>query len=416
MKSLKEKQSQLLEFYRVNNFEEAENLACFLVKDFPNDLLSWKVLDAILKQTGRIKESLESSQVCVKLQPAAPDTHNNLGLALNELGNLNEAEKSYKKAISIKPNFHQAFNNLGITLKNMSRLKEAKENFLMAIKLQPSFYEAFNNLGTVLSDEGDLIGAAKSYRRSIELNSSFSDAYFNLGVVSYRSGDDSALSFFETAYKLNSRPINKTMIALIKKKRERGLFTSSGTDAIKSSKNKGCKKYVTSRPIDEGLVENLYQFELLSLSKTRHISQTDARYGKGFCNPDFNLFENSDPILKKLQKELTDIMSKTVNREIYIGDSFVNIMNSEAGTKPHAHINDLDVKLGFQEQKWSLVYYLNVGDQNCSEPGYLTLFEPKEVILPKNEMIIIIPASRRHCSSYNGKKDRIMIGVNFYGL
>ena len=109
-------------------------------------------------------------------------------------------------------------------------------------------------------------------------------------------------------------------------------------------------------------------------------------------------------------------MSKTINREVYVEDSFFNIMNSGAGTKPHAHINELDKKLNFQKQKWSLVYYLEVGDQQCSQPGELTLFEPKEVILPSNGMLVIIPACRGHSSSYNGKKDRVMIGVNFYGL
>jgi len=31
-------------------------------------------------------------------------------------------------------------------------------------------------------------------------------------------------------------------------------------------------------------------------------------------------------------------------------------------------------------------------------------------------MIMIIPSSRRHSAVYDGKTDRIMIGVNFYSL
>ena len=37
-------------------------------------------------------------------------------------------------------------------------------------------------------------------------------------------------------------------------------------------------------------------------------------------------------------------------------------------------------------------------------------------ILPTNGMIMIIPASRLHSAVYNGKVDRVMIGVNFYSL
>ena len=62
------------------------------------------------------------------------------------------------------------------------------------------------------------------------------------------------------------------------------------------------------------------------------------------------------------------------------------------------------------------MYYLSVGDQSCSEPGTLKLYDPEEDILPDKGMIIIIPATRQHSAVYNGKTDRVMIGVNFYSL
>ena len=67
-------------------------------------------------------------------------------------------------------------------------------------------------------------------------------------------------------------------------------------------------------------------------------------------------------------------------------------------------------------KKYSLVYYLDVGDQNCSEPGILKLYDPVENILPCNGMITIINSNRRHSVVYNGKTDRVMIGVNFYSV
>ena len=62
------------------------------------------------------------------------------------------------------------------------------------------------------------------------------------------------------------------------------------------------------------------------------------------------------------------------------------------------------------------MYYLSVGDQDCSEPGVLKLYEPGEDILPNEGMIMIFPASRMHSAVYGGKTDRVMIGVNFYSL
>ena len=80
------------------------------------------------------------------------------------------------------------------------------------------------------------------------------------------------------------------------------------------------------------------------------------------------------------------------------------------------HINQFDIKSGLVNKKYSLTYYLSVGDQNCDEPGYLKLYEPDQKILPEEGTIVIIPASRSHSAIYNGKSDRVMIGINFYSI
>ena len=83
------------------------------------------------------------------------------------------------------------------------------------------------------------------------------------------------------------------------------------------------------------------------------------------------------------------------------------------------HINisvPFDKSSGLEKQKYSLTYYLSVGDQNGKEPGILKLYEPDEKILPSDGTIVIIPSGRMHSAIYDGKKDRVMIGVNFYSL
>ena len=62
------------------------------------------------------------------------------------------------------------------------------------------------------------------------------------------------------------------------------------------------------------------------------------------------------------------------------------------------------------------MYYLCLGDQNCNNPGTLKLYDPNENILPREGMIIIIPAGRKHSVVYGGKTDRVMISVSFYSL
>ena len=100
--------------------------------------------------------------------------------------------------------------------------------------------------------------------------------------------------------------------------------------------------------------------------------------------------------------------------------SFFNIMSAGGGSTPHDHLSQIDADRGrglnLANHKHSLVYYLDVGDQDCDEPGTLKLYNPVEEVLPSNGMITIIPASRMHSAVYGGSKDRIIIGVNFYSL
>lgn len=145
------------------------------------------------------------------------------------------------------------------------------------------------------------------------------------------------------------------------------------------------------------------------------ISANDIRYGNGVCS-DYKLFENNSLLIKTLEKDLVDIMSRAVKSDILITESFFNIFRVGSGIKTHNHITNFDKIKNISKQKYSLTYYLSVGDQNCNEPGILKLYDPDEEILPSEGSILIIPANRMHSALYNGKTDRIMIGVNFYSL
>ena len=138
-------------------------------------------------------------------------------------------------------------------------------------------------------------------------------------------------------------------------------------------------------------------------------------YGNGRCS-DYQLFKNSSSIIKNVEKDLTDIMKQAVNSNIFIMESFFNIFQKGSSIVSHNHLNNFDKTFKLIDQKFSLTYYLDIGDQNSSEPGALKLEDPSKEILPSEGMILIFPSSRMHSASYNGTKDRIMIGVNFYSL
>ena len=150
-------------------------------------------------------------------------------------------------------------------------------------------------------------------------------------------------------------------------------------------------------------------------TKTIELNKTyDIRFGNGKCSSDMELFKNDSKIIKKVSNNIINIIKKNCGADIYIMESFLNILKAGSGTTPHKHLTPFDKASGLDKQKFSLTYYVSEGDQNCEKPGILKLYEPDEEILPSEGTLVIIPSGRTHSAVYNGKKDRVMIGVNFY--
>ena len=115
----------LLELYKNGRFNDAEKLAVSITNEFPKHQFGWKVLGAVLKQTGRVIDSLTAMQKSVQLAPQDAETHYNLGNTLKELGRLDEAEACYRKAIASRIGYREAHENLAKILRELGRIEEA---------------------------------------------------------------------------------------------------------------------------------------------------------------------------------------------------------------------------------------------------------------------------------------------------
>jgi len=173
--------NNLLELYQAKKYDDAEKLAVSLTEKFPTHAFPWKVLGAVLKQRGKINESLVALQKSVELGPLDAKAHNNLGNTLKELGRLDEAETNYRQAITLKPDYAETHNNLGNTLKELGRLDEAETSLRQAITLKPDYAVAHNNLGVILKELGRLNEAEANYRQAITLKPDYAVAHNNLG-------------------------------------------------------------------------------------------------------------------------------------------------------------------------------------------------------------------------------------------
>ena len=442
--------SRLLGHYQSGRLGDAEILALSITRDFPNDNFSWMILAAVFKAIGRNTEALNANQTAVELSPQDAEAHSNLGVTLQELGRLNEAEVSLRQAIVLKPNYPEAHNNLGNALKEQGRLDEAEASYRQAILLKPGYANAHSNLGATLQDLSKLDEAEASYIQAIALRPNYAEAYSNLGVTLQELGrleeaeeslkhaitlkPDFALAHYGLTKVLYNMSYKDSALESIKKanvidpKSKDFSLLLSVLQARKARENtaEGVKNTITSdcliipaskilelnRSVEQELITYLYSRKLLDLDKEKDPSFGDTRGSK------YDLFEDNHPRIQKLEIDLHSILSKAFNSDIFIKDSFFSIFGAGGGTTRHQHVdkNDKDSTFSLAKQKYALVYYLSVGDQDCTEPGFLKFYEPSEEILPKKGLITIFPAQRYHSSFYNGKKDRVIVGVNFYTL
>jgi len=172
---------KLINHYQNGQYGDTETLAISITEQFPRHEFGWKVLGAVLSQTGRVSESLVAYQKSVELAPQDAEARSNLGITLKELGRLEEAEASYRQAITLKPDFAAAHYNMGITLKELGRLEEAEASYRQAISVKPDYAEAHNNLGITLNELGRLEESEASYRQAITLKPDYAEAHYNLG-------------------------------------------------------------------------------------------------------------------------------------------------------------------------------------------------------------------------------------------
>ena len=140
----------LIKLYQDRQYVDAEKLSLSITEEFPKHPFAWKVLGAILKQKGRISESLIACQKSVQLDPQDAKAHNNLAIILLLQSRLEEAETSLRKAIELKPDLAEAHNNLGVILEKHRKFTEAFFAYIQAINYNPDFIDAYENLGMVL--------------------------------------------------------------------------------------------------------------------------------------------------------------------------------------------------------------------------------------------------------------------------
>ena len=374
---LNSKLKMMILSHQNKEFEKAKRMAQSLIKDFPKVNISWKILTDIHLHNKEFDDALKAIQKAIDINPDDAEAHNIMCLIFTRLKKFNNALECIEKAIELKPDKADFYFNMTVLLRNLNQLEKAEKKCRKAIELKPNFIEAYSNLGIILHKLNRLDEAEVNYRKAIEINPNYLSAKNNLDTLNKQK---KLLNIINIKKKTNSNYVNNL--------------------------------FKTNRKVENNLIQCLYNIKTKTLND---IDPEILRYGNGVSS-DYNLFENDINILKEFQRDLTDLIKKVLSSDIYILESFFNIFKEGSGIVKHNHVTIFDEENSLTHNKYSLVYYLSVGDQTVKEPGILTLYNPEIEILPTDGMLMIFPANRFHTSKYSGKKDRVMIGVNFYTI
>ena len=299
---------------------------------------------------------------------------------------------SDKKYLTVK----QAF-TLAVKSYENNNLQDAQNYYQRVLEIDPNYAQAHNNLGAIFATLGENQKSISCYEKIIKINPNHMDANNSLEFIRDKQ---KILSEIEK----NKKFKNENKIGFIKK-----IFKKLIRSDLRLNKN----PFISHREVEQELIDCLYKLNNKSFSETN-----DIFFGNGKHSENFKIFNTDNPILKKVEDDLTNIMKQAVKSNIFIIDSFFNILRDDdkGGSKWHVHITDWDKKHGLVSQKYSLTYHVVIGNQKSTMPGILRFKNPKDSVLPSKGMVMIFPANRYHSAIYNGEKDRIMLGVNFYSL
>ena len=128
--------------------------------------------------------------------------------------------------------------------------------------------------------------------------------------------------------------------------------------------------FVVHKPVDDGLIELLYEMSEAKLSLYETMKVGDMHIS------DWSLFKSEHPLIQKQKQELERTCAMLLNKPVRVHESWYHIYSSGSAFKRHRHLNDQLPA----ERTFAFAYYLSRGDDNGS--GQLRLMDPDVFIHP----------------------------------
>lgn len=152
------------------------------------------------------KEAIEAFNQSIKLNPAQPVVHFNLGVVYGDLQQHIEAIKAYREAVRLKSDYPLAYFNLGNAYSDTGEYGKAIEAFKEASQLDAIAPAAHYNSGVAYIEFDQQDEAIKSFKEVVRLQPENAAAYYNLGIAYGSSGrSKEAAEAFTEALRLREK-------------------------------------------------------------------------------------------------------------------------------------------------------------------------------------------------------------------
>ena len=397
--------------YKLNgDLTKSEVLIRKSLEIYPESHIALSNLSIILIDKGQFIEAEKYALIALEIDQENSNYHYNLGLIYSNTDRFNASIISYKKALQFDPKNYAANLNLGAILLKLGNFEESQKYLEIALSLKTKSYESEYNLGQIYLFTKKFEKAEEHFRKALIMSKNNYEIHRYLGIVQFMNSSKECLKNINKSIELNPKKnISHVLKSIIS---SRKISIDSNND-MKSNYygNFGNTPVILNRKVDDKLIDALYERDSLDLNEI-----DTSNFSGNALGSSYKIFEESDPVLKVLENDLTKLTSEYFKSDIFIDDSFFRLLKGEGKVRKHTHLDNIDKleKLDLYKNKFSLVYYIKTGDTDSSEPGFLNFYNPKDRILPKPGMIIIFPSDRPHSVIYDGKSDRMIFSINFY--
>ncbi len=218
--------TNILNLYKLKNYEGVIKLGLKLLKNNPNDYqIVYSVgLSYVNLQNYSEADKYFDKLLYVKEKPEIFFIQANIH---KQLKKYDTSVAYFEKAIELNPNFSEAYNNLGNVKKRIGNIDEAISCFKKAIQLKENNILAYFNLANTYKENRYFNELIETYEKILSFNQNDIKTLYNLGSVYLFLGDISkGKNYFEKIIKINKDhvPSYRNFISVTKIDKENEIF------------------------------------------------------------------------------------------------------------------------------------------------------------------------------------------------